>query len=186
MSCSWSPDSLASSRLFLRRYREVGGEQTLAELDAQRNAVAILSKFQDDLNLIEKSVQSYNRTSNPAALDEAVAAWERILNHPDLSRADQSLLFAAMNEAGNVPLQRYLAWGKLPDLSRALDLFRQAAAATPEGHPNLPTLLNNLGNCLINLYERLGHIEDLEEAIGVLRQLPRPVIIPICLGISTI
>jgi tetratricopeptide (TPR) repeat protein len=46
----------------------------------------------------------------------------------------------------------------------------QAISVTPDDHPDLAAMLNNLGNHLGRRYERTGAMDDLEEAIRVARQ----------------
>ena len=122
------------------------------------------------MKLIEKSVQNVQLISDPAALDDAVDAWERILNHSDFLRAEQSILSSAKNDAGSLYLRCYWARGRISDLNRALVLYQQTVAATPEGHPNLAMYLNNLGIGFMNRFKRTGRIDDLNEAIKICKQ----------------
>ncbi|KAH7009653.1 hypothetical protein EDB80DRAFT_750248 [Ilyonectria destructans] len=49
-------------------------------------------------------------------------------------------------------------------------LRREAEGITPKDHGSLPTLWSNLGMCLGNRYSRTGLMEDLDNAIGIIRQ----------------
>ncbi len=163
-------------RALLRRCRAVGVEQAFAELlraeDGQVGAgeMPIPPQFTADLQQAIAGVQGYQRTGDLVALNTAVAAWERILNHPDFAQADEGFRRAAWNEAGGAYLRRYWRTGQVEDLNAALRLWQQAVQATPKGHPDLPSRLNNLGNGLWTRYSRTGRMEDLEEAIRVHRQ----------------
>ncbi len=95
-----------------------------------------------------------------------MAAWERILNHPAFEEADERFRLAAWNDAAGAYLRRYWARGQLPDLNQALELWQQAVDLTPEGHPDRPTMLNNLANGLRDRYARTGTLQDLEDAIS--------------------
>ncbi|KAJ5588881.1 hypothetical protein N7537_011559 [Penicillium hordei] len=56
------------------------------------------------------------------------------------------------------------------DLEEAIRVSRQAVAATPDDHPDLPILLYNLGNKLQSQYEKTGRMDELDEAIRLSRQ----------------
>jgi len=130
-----------------------------------------MGDIQKLLQIIERSTESYQRNGNPAALDDVVEAYERILSLLDLLAVDQAIIAAGRSDAGSWYLQRYWARGDLPDLDRALEHFHQAVAAMPKNHPDLSMSLSNLGTGLSNRFECTGHTEDLEEAITVYRQV---------------
>jgi hypothetical protein len=50
-----------------------------------------------------------------------------------------------------------------------MSMYRDAVNLTPHGHPNKPIHLNNIGDCLVTRFERLGELSDLEDAISTLR-----------------
>ena len=62
------------------------------------------------------------------------------------------------------------------DLEEAIRVSRQAVAATPDDHPDLPILLYNLGNKLQSQYEKTGRMDELDEAIRLSRQPPRALV----------
>ncbi|KJZ72809.1 hypothetical protein HIM_07753 [Hirsutella minnesotensis 3608] len=55
----------------------------------------------------------------------------------------------------------------MDDLSRAVEVAEMAVAATPQGHPDRPGRLNNLGNRLGSRFERTGSMDDLSLAVEV-------------------
>jgi hypothetical protein len=55
--------------------------------------------------------------------------------------------------------------GRIDLLNTAIDLLRDAVAATPPDYPNRPLYLSDLGAALAARFERTGHVADLEEAI---------------------
>jgi tetratricopeptide (TPR) repeat protein len=127
-------------------------------------------EFQADLRHAQEGEARYRQTRDLAALNEAIAAWERILNHPAFSQADESFHLWVWNDAGNAYIRRYQRTGNIADLDKALALWQQALDATPPGSPYRSAILNNLGNGLRARYERTGRLEDLEEAISVFRE----------------
>ncbi|SPJ84208.1 uncharacterized protein FTOL_10725 [Fusarium torulosum] len=52
----------------------------------------------------------------------------------------------------------------MKDLEEAIETARQAVKSTPDDHPDLAAMLNNLGTKLESRYERMGEMKDLEEA----------------------
>jgi hypothetical protein len=151
---------LEEHRVLLRRCREVGIEQAFAELP----------EFQADLRRAREGVARYRQTSDLAALNEAIVAWERILNHPAFSQTDERFRLVAWNDAGVTYLLRYRRAGNIADWYKALALWLQALDAKPLDPPDLLAILNNLGEGLRALYDRTGRLEDLEEAIRVFRE----------------
>ena len=54
----------------------------------------------------------------------------------------------------------------MSDLEEAITVSWDAVDLTPDGHPDKPGCLNNLGNSFRTRFERLGESSDLEEAIS--------------------
>jgi CHAT domain-containing protein/tetratricopeptide (TPR) repeat protein len=126
--------------------------------------------LRQDLNRAQGAAQRYLNTSDRFALDEAAAAWERILNHPAFDIAAEQFQLAARNNAGGVFLQCYWVHGRLGDLDRALSLWQEAVSLAPADSPERPAFLTNLGIGLRDRFLRTGHMRDLEESIRVCRQ----------------
>ncbi len=157
---------LEQHRDLLRRAREVGLDRAFAEMTGP----SLPPQLQPLVQRAQEAQARYLRTRDLQALDEAVAAWEAVLNHPALEEADLRTRLAVWNDAAGTFLRRYWARGNPQDLDRALDLWQRAVALTPEGSPDLPGYLNNLGNGLSDRYARTGNLQDLEEAIEVSRR----------------
>ena len=155
---------LEEHRVLLRRCREVGIERAFAELGG---GPPIPPEFQADFRHAQEGEARYRQTRDLAELNEAIAAWERILNHPAFSQADERFRLGSLNDAGGAYLRRYWRTGNIADLDKALALWRQTVNATPPDSPYRPMFLNNLGEGLRARYERTGRLEDLEEAIKV-------------------
>lgn len=62
---------------------------------------------------------------------------------------------------------QYTWTGRAEDQVDAISNAQRAVAVTPQDHPELLALLNNLANALSNRYERTGSLDDLEEAINM-------------------
>jgi tetratricopeptide (TPR) repeat protein len=67
--------------------------------------------------------------------------------------------------AGIQFLQRFWRLGELADLENALASLQMALALAHDGHPNKPSIHNNLGTCQETLFGHLGELADLENAI---------------------
>lgn len=127
-------------------------------------------EFHDDLQRADDAEARYLQGDGLRALDEAVAAWERIVQHDNFARATLDFRLMVLDGAGTTLLRRYWARGRWPDLEHALAYFEQAVALTPEDSPALPMYLNNLGAGLSDRYGRTGVLLDLERAIAVSEQ----------------
>ncbi|MCR4439309.1 MAG: CpXC domain-containing protein [bacterium] len=156
-------------RALLRRCREVGIAQAFAEITGGGQGpggLEIPPEFRQDIQRANENEQCYLQTGDLAALNQAAAAWERILDHPAFGAAPERFRLTAWNNAGGVFLRRYWRTGQITDLNRALELWQQAVAATPPDSPDRPAILNNLGTGLSDRYRRTRVVADLEEAIG--------------------
>jgi len=67
-------------------------------------------------------------------------------------------------------VEAYRRTGRLDLLNAAIDLFRDAVAATPPSDPDRPLYLSNLGPALRLRFERTGQLADLDEAITTCRE----------------
>ena len=165
---------LEEHRTWLRHCRQTSTEAALAKkistVGAQRVTTRVPPRFISSIRQADEAHQRYLRTSDLAALDEATAAWERILHHPDFIGAPKRLQLTAFNDAGVVLLRRYWALGRLDDLNRALSIWQEAVECTSLDFPELPAILTNLGNGLSEHYKLTGRLEDLEKAIRTYHQ----------------
>ena len=67
-------------------------------------------------------------------------------------------------------LQETLRTGDRAALNTAIDLLRQAVAASPADHPGRAAMLSNLGIALQTRFERTGDRADLDAAIDAGQQ----------------
>ena len=104
------------------------------------------------------------------SLNQAVAAWERILSHHAFAQVSESFRLVVLNNSGGTFLRRYWEQGQIRDLERALTNLQQALELTPPDSPDRPGQLNNLGSGLRTRYTRTGDLADLDWAIGVFEQ----------------
>lgn len=72
---------------------------------------------------------------------------------------------AAMADQAVDLVDDYERTGRLDLLNAAIELLRDAVAATPPGHPHRLLYLSTLGSALQIRFERIGQAADLEEAI---------------------
>ena len=167
------PEALVTDqeKILSGRNDELKPEQTFveeAEDDTSEEgspALFIPLDFLEDLQRAEEAEARYQQSSDRHALDEAIAAWERILHHPSLSSTEARFLLAGLDKGAGTYLTRYQATGEIADLNRALELWQEAVAATPSGSPERPLYLSNLGIGLRERYLRTGDLADLEHAL---------------------
>ncbi|CEL55876.1 hypothetical protein RSOLAG1IB_01888 [Rhizoctonia solani AG-1 IB] len=110
----------------------------------------------------------------------AVFHGKRFQNHDDIRDSDQAIEYASLalslvsegpfflaqlsNLAG-YHSQRFERVGDLADLQKAMDYGSRALASTPEGSPQLPFHLGNLGMAYYHQFRRIGDPDDLNKAI---------------------
>ena len=164
----------------LRRARAVGAAQAFAEklntTVAQLAAAAlgegggggpdVPPQYRADVARAQAAQARYLNTGDTAALDEAAAAWGRVLDDAGFAATPEPFQLGACNDAGGVFLRRYWARGRLTDLDRALALWQDAVRRTPADAPERAGRLTNLGNGLRDRYARTGRGEDLDAAIA--------------------
>jgi hypothetical protein len=62
-------------------------------------------------------------------------------------------------------LRRFEQLGDLSDIIKSVSMLEDAIELTPDGHPDKPTLLNNLGNSLLGRFEFLGDFDDINTSV---------------------
>ncbi|KAJ7885436.1 CHAT domain-containing protein [Mycena leptocephala] len=65
-----------------------------------------------------------------------------------------------LNNLGNSLFRRFKQLGDLNDLNQSVLRFKAAVALTPDGHPDKPSRLINLGNSLCSHSEQFGDSQD--------------------------
>ncbi|KZV60883.1 hypothetical protein PENSPDRAFT_322009 [Peniophora sp. CONT] len=114
----------------------------------------------DPIEISYTVLNRYNTTGDIADLDYAVKAVRDALV---LKPLDIHLSFQLNNLLG----VRFERCGRREDNDEAILLLLRILDITPDGNPNKPSLLNNLGNSLQRRFEHVGELEDLEDAILV-------------------
>jgi CheY-like chemotaxis protein len=158
------------ARAILRSYRQ--GLQQLRQTGKNPGIALhfIAPHFQADLDQAESAEARYLQTGDLAALDESIAAWERILQHPDFATVDAKFRARVLNNSSSTYSLRYQARGELSDLNRALSDWQTIITTTPPESPYLPGLLNNQGNGLTYRYAHTGNLTDLQAGIAAHQQ----------------
>ena len=74
---------------------------------------------------------------------------------------------ASMVDVCGIILQeRFKQTGAIDEISNAISAHQRAVQLTPDGHADMPSLLNNLGNSLLGRFERTGDLTDIANAIS--------------------
>jgi CHAT domain-containing protein len=173
--------SLKEHRDLLRRCREVGVEQAFAEkmqvpLEKFERDVydAVVYELPTDLQASARTAidnwESYRISHSRSTLEAAVRAWESILAHPSFALLPGLTQRIVLNYAAMTFFSRYKALGDLHDLNQAIRLWRESIQQAPPDSPDLPALLNNLGDGLYECYKRTGRQADLEQSLESYRR----------------
>ncbi|KAJ7865997.1 CHAT domain-containing protein [Mycena olivaceomarginata] len=57
--------------------------------------------------------------------------------------------------------------GDLSDINKSVLMKEDAVKLTPDGHPDKPRWLNNLGNSLLSRFEQLGDLSDINKSVSM-------------------
>ncbi|NJO18022.1 MAG: hypothetical protein HC877_20530 [Thioploca sp.] len=126
--------------------------------------------FHTTIQQAETAEQRYLRGGGAQALDEAINAWEQVLQHPDFMDTDENFQLALIDGSAEMYLRRYWTRAKLSDLATAISRWEMAVVKTPPDSPDLSRLLSNLGTGLRCRYARLGELSDLQAGIEAYQQ----------------
>ncbi len=134
---------------------------------AQQQALA---PFQTLTQQAQAAEQRYLHNGELQSLDEAIAAWEQVLQHPNFSVQELNFRLWVLNGRANNHIRRYWAQGELSDLNTAIQLWETGVSESPADSQNLVSYINNLGAGLSSRYEHLGDIQDLDACIKAYEQ----------------
>ncbi|KIM20447.1 hypothetical protein M408DRAFT_307726 [Serendipita vermifera MAFF 305830] len=124
-------------------------------------------------NLGSSARLRFERLGDIKDLEEAISLQQSAL---DLMPEGHDTKPTTLSNLGNSFELRFRRFWEIKDLEEAIS-FRQAAInltpdglnIIPEGHPDKPTGLNNVGGAVQLRFERLGDVIDLENAISLLQ-----------------
>ena len=79
-------------------------------------------------------------------------------------------IISTLEQEGIRALEQFQAKGQVADIDTAIEKLVHALELTPDGHPNKPGRLSNLGISHRTRFERLGEMADIDKAIGNFEQ----------------
>ncbi|KZV75835.1 hypothetical protein PENSPDRAFT_570814 [Peniophora sp. CONT] len=106
---------------------------------------------------------AYEVSQDRVLLDEAIDAMRTVVN------LDLSLQPARLKWLWKLVIMmgiRFQCLGDVTDLEESISYERLAVKQTPDGNPDKPVLLNNLGELFRSRFDHLGDIGDIEAAIS--------------------
>jgi tetratricopeptide (TPR) repeat protein len=125
----------------------------------------IPAHIQAIINQAKAPEARYEQGEGVPALDDAIAAWERILNHPDFADAEGKLRLGVLNDSAITYRRRYRATAVLADLDKALSYWEELVNSMSRDSPDLPDILTNLSTGLSYRYQRRGDLSYLNGCI---------------------
>ncbi|KAF8121610.1 TPR-like protein [Boletus edulis] len=166
---------------FMTRFERLGELRDLEDaISTHRDAVHLTPDGHPDKpsrlnNLGLSFITRFKRLGELRDLEDAISTHRDAVHltpdgHPDKP--------SRLNNLGLSFITRFKRLGELRDLEDGISTYRDADAIsthrdavhlTPDGHPDKPSGLNNLGNSFITRFERLGELRDLEDAISTHR-----------------
>ena len=142
-----------------------GGHLDGLEINTMYERLLMLprSNVKAELLIILGGVCSKNHQSRDFTdLSRAISIYD------DASRAaSQSFVVVCQNSLATALHHRFERSGDISDLNRSIQALQDAIAMTPEKHPHMSGLLNNLGNTFLERFGLLRDVSDLSRSILV-------------------
>ncbi|VUC27850.1 unnamed protein product [Clonostachys rosea] len=117
-------------------------------------------------NLAVQLGHRYYLTKARKDLEKAISIGQRAVDSIPIGHQDRGLCLRGLTIRLS---DMYLETGKLKYLNEAICKGREADSLTPKGHGDSATLRSNIGMCLSYRYSRSQSMEDLDNAIGLIR-----------------
>ncbi len=130
------------------------------------------SQFDSDIKKAKAAVNSYHKNKNIQNLNEAVEAWERILQHPYFTGKDINSRLNVLNDSAETYFLRYEATDNFNDLNEAIRLQKKAVdIAEKADSPKLTICLKLLDKYARELSTRNNNRPDLLYSISISKKL---------------
>ncbi|MEU8677853.1 CHAT domain-containing protein [Streptomyces sp. NPDC048560] len=156
------------------RCQRIGREQDLHEAVDVLTQALRASRDQEQILLVRSALGNalrarYTLTGDPADLDAAITHLSAVVTATGemTTRTATRLLAPAMALHSRYGLDPR---GNGADLSEALRLLRTAVTLLPQGHPERPIALSDLGMVLSRRYQSIGAPKDINEAVHACRE----------------
>jgi tetratricopeptide (TPR) repeat protein len=160
---------LERHRNLLRRCREIGVDLAFAELIGNSPDIPII--LHNALREARDTERLYLQTPDPLLLDQAIDAWEQVLQHAVFARISALISNEIFDAATQLIATRYHRGSSMPeDMDRLITLQRLRISQTASESTDLPVLLYDLADSLHIRYDGSSQAEDLEEVIDCYRQ----------------
>lgn len=160
---------LERHRNLLRRCREIGVERAYAEFIGNSPDIPII--LHDTLREARDTERVYLQTPEPSLLDQAIDAWEQVLQHAAFEQIPALISNEILDAATQLIATRYHRGSSMPeDMERLITLQRLRITQTEAESPDLPVLLYDVADSLRMRYNRSGQAEDLDEVIDAYQQ----------------
>ncbi|KAB5589201.1 Aromatic di-alanine and TPR containing protein [Ceratobasidium theobromae] len=160
-------------KLYQKRFEYFDVPENLdLAIDAKERAVAAASEGHPDmlylaLNLANSYRSRFERLGNLGDIDNSInwLKYAGSLTDEDLSNADLPDVLTSLSTSH---MARFDFLGEAEDLEKAIRASLIAVSLTPEHHPNIHTIIGQLGLAYQSRFERFGEPEDIDNAIDYL------------------
>ncbi|KAH6903346.1 CHAT domain-containing protein [Coprinopsis sp. MPI-PUGE-AT-0042] len=94
-----------------------------------------------------------------------IISWKKVETPLDTILPTEDI--SALHDRGVDLMRQFLRTGDLATVDEAIPVLHRVVQLTPDGHTDLPAVLNNLGILLHCRFEHTGDLADITEAISV-------------------
>ena len=148
----------------VRRAREIGVDPAIAEAEAAEGG-AVPDELTELPSRALDAAARYEATGSVEDLDEGIACWNAVLEHPLVDRVNPGYRWVALTHGAATYFARWDHSGEARDLDTAIERWRQVSVEmTPESR-GAASIHNNLAIAILSRYSATGAENDLARAI---------------------
>lgn len=148
----------------IRRARQAGVDLAVAEAEE-----AEAGNVPDDLaHLPFRAAEAggrYETTGSVDDLDEEIASWNAVLDHPQIDRVHPGYRWAALSDSAAACFTRWDHTGQARDLDTAIERWRLISVEMAPGADGAAAIHDNLAVAFLTRYAATGRADDLELAV---------------------
>jgi hypothetical protein len=148
----------------IRRARQIGVDVAIDEAERAETGKVPEELTELPVRAAEAGAR-YEATGSIDDLDEEIAAWNAVLDHPLVDRVHRGYRWAALSDSAAAHFTRWDHSGQLRDLDDAIERWRQICAEMAPKADAAAAIHNNLAVAVLTRYGATGSPDDLTLAV---------------------
>jgi hypothetical protein len=148
----------------VRRARRIGVEPAIAEAQAAERG-DLPDALVELPHRAARASARYEESGSLGDLEDEIACWDSVLEHPLLDRVDPGLRWAALIDGAAAYFTRWEHSGRAADLDTAIERWLEVRVEMHPGAESAATMHDNLAVAFIARYQATGRPADLASAV---------------------